>query len=129
VKVQDAHISGFELLFLFRTAFRAPVIKYIASTSASQVASVVSRDAYQDHTDFAGLLFELFEACHGSKSCACLWLLTAKNSKACIHAHNHSSLFSTNTHMAKIERDHGATLFENCFASLFLRTFFSPPSF
>lgn len=75
LKDSDADISGFELPFLFRTglpveAFRAPVIKYIASTSASQVASVASRYAYQDHTDFAGLLFELFEACHGSKRCA-----------------------------------------------------------
>ncbi|KAG0343213.1 hypothetical protein BG005_002541, partial [Podila minutissima] len=58
--------------FLFRTgyqfdAFRVPSIKYIASTSASQVASKSFRDAYQDHPEFGGLLFELFEACYGNK--------------------------------------------------------------
>ncbi|KAF9298559.1 hypothetical protein BGZ74_009336 [Mortierella antarctica] len=58
--------------FLFRTgyqfdALRVPSIKYIASTSASQVASKSFRDAYQDHPEFGGLLFELFEACYGNK--------------------------------------------------------------
>ncbi|KAG0325280.1 hypothetical protein BG000_001868 [Podila horticola] len=58
--------------FLFRTgylfdALRAPSIKYIASTSASQVASKSFRDAYQDHPEFGGLLFELFEASNGCK--------------------------------------------------------------
>lgn len=58
--------------FLFRTGYlfdslRAPSIKYIASTSASQVASKTFRDAYQDHPEFGGLVFELFEECHGKK--------------------------------------------------------------
>ncbi|KAF9387580.1 hypothetical protein CPB97_002361 [Podila verticillata] len=58
--------------FLFRTGYlfdtlREPCIKYVASTSANQVASKSFRDAYQDHPDFGGLVFELFEARHGKK--------------------------------------------------------------
>ncbi|KAG0027613.1 hypothetical protein BGZ81_005462, partial [Podila clonocystis] len=58
--------------FLFRTgylfdSFRAPSIKYIASTNAGQVASKSFRDTYQDHPEFGGLVFELFEECHGKK--------------------------------------------------------------
>lgn len=58
--------------FLFRTGYlfetlRTPVIKYTAKTSANQAASKSFRDAYQDHPEFGGLVFEIFEAYHGSK--------------------------------------------------------------
>ncbi|KAG0343212.1 hypothetical protein BG005_002540 [Podila minutissima] len=58
--------------FLFRTGYlfdslRAPSIKFIASTSASHVASNAFRGTYQDHPDFGGLVFELFEAYHGNQ--------------------------------------------------------------
>ncbi|KAF9215041.1 hypothetical protein BGZ59_002452 [Podila verticillata] len=58
--------------FLFRTGYlfetlRAPVIKYTAKTSASQAASKSFRDTYQDHPEFGALVFEIFEAYHGSK--------------------------------------------------------------
>ncbi|KAG0037497.1 hypothetical protein BGZ82_002409 [Podila clonocystis] len=55
--------------FLFRTGYlfetlRAPTIRYIASTSASQIASQSFRDGYQDHPEFGGLLFEFFKEYH-----------------------------------------------------------------
>ncbi|KAG0017180.1 hypothetical protein BGZ81_010860 [Podila clonocystis] len=57
--------------FLFRTGYlfetlRAPTISYIASTSASQVASKSLRDSYQDHPEFGDLLFEFFKEYHST---------------------------------------------------------------
>ncbi|KAG0084221.1 hypothetical protein BGZ92_010102, partial [Podila epicladia] len=58
--------------FLFRTGYlfdslRASSIKFIASTSPSHVASKAFRDTYQDHPEFGGLVFELFEAYYCNK--------------------------------------------------------------